>query len=142
MLLKVIKTLRCDGGACFVSHLIARGHCNLNNMFDLRRLRGMGYLRRLRMLNFEHPSWRIIEISSSSSYQLSLFSSKCGPIHLVGECAALGEQSSLSIGALWPEVNSIEGGLMAATRSSLETSSSRHLPDKEVKRETLIDSGA
>jgi hypothetical protein len=60
----------------------------------------------------------------------------------VGKCAALGEQSSLSIGDLWPEVNSIEGGLMAATRSSLETSSSRHLPGKEVKRETLIDSGA
>jgi hypothetical protein len=80
----------------------------------------------------------VIKISSSSSYQLSLFSSKGGPIHHAGEGAALGEPSSSSIGDLWPEINSSEGGLVVATHSSLRASSSRHLPGKEAKNGTLI----
>jgi hypothetical protein len=52
MLPKVIEILRCDDRACFVVRLIVKGHCNLNNMFDLRRLRRIEDLRGLRMLKF------------------------------------------------------------------------------------------
>jgi hypothetical protein len=58
------------------------------------------------LLNAPHGG--IIEISSSS-YGLSLFSSKAGSDHDMGAGAVLVESSSVSIGYLWPEINNIEG---------------------------------
>jgi hypothetical protein len=62
----------------------------------------------IKTLNALHRD--IIEIPSSSSYELSLFSSKAGSARGVGEGVALGGvSSSVSIGNLWPEIDSVEG---------------------------------
>jgi hypothetical protein len=84
----------------------------------------------------------IIEIPSSSSYELSLFSSKVGSVHDAGGGVSPGDSSSFSIGDLWPEINSSKGGIVAMTCSSLGALSSRPLPGEEARRETLIHSGA
>jgi hypothetical protein len=56
------------------------------------------------------PHGDLIEASSSlsSSYNLSLFSSKAGSGHIAGEGAAPKESSSGIISDLWPEIGSVE----------------------------------
>jgi hypothetical protein len=69
----------------------------------------------------------IVEISSSS-YELSFFSSKADSGHIVGADATLEKSSSVSIWDLWLEINSTrgtgegEGASMTATRGHLEAS--------------------
>jgi hypothetical protein len=79
----------------------------------------------------------------SSSYNLSVFSSKDGSYHDGGSVAALRESSSMSIGDLWPEVDSScranrEGTFMTATHRQLEASSSHQLSGigRSKKRKT------
>jgi hypothetical protein len=71
---------------------------------------------------------------SSGSYNLSLFSSNANSDHDRGVGAALRELFSVSIGDLWPEIDSsrganYEGAFTTATRSRLEASTSRPLSD-------------
>jgi hypothetical protein len=50
------------------------------------------------------PRGDLVEISSSS-YGLSLFSSKVGSHHNEGAGATLGGSTSVSIGELWPDID-------------------------------------
>jgi hypothetical protein len=74
------------------------------------------------------PHGEFIEVSSSS-YNLSLFSSKAGSHHEGGVVVVLRESSSVSVGDLWPEIDSLceadcEGAFMAAMCSCPEASTS------------------
>jgi hypothetical protein len=87
-----------------------------------------------------------IEISSSS-YNLSLFSSKSSSNHDGGVGAALRESSSMSIGDLWLEINSsrgadYEGAFMTATCGHLEILMSRPLSGAEGSKKRKIKANA
>lgn len=88
----------------------------------------------------------IIEIPSRRSYELSLFSSKVGSSHGVGGVVARERSSSVSIGDLWPEIDSAEGvgggdATATATRGHLEASSPRCLSygEMKVKAKVVVD---
>jgi hypothetical protein len=80
----------------------------------------------------------IIGIPSSSSYELSLFSSMADIVPDTGGGVAPGELSSSSIGDLWPKINSREGATATTTCSSLEASLSHRLPSEEARKRALI----
>jgi hypothetical protein len=75
------------------------------------------------------PRGDFIEISSSS-YELPIFSSKAGSQHNKGAVAVQRESSSVSVGNLWPEIDSLDeasrdGTSVTATRCHLRNSSFR-----------------
>jgi hypothetical protein len=72
----------------------------------------------------------VIDIFSSSSYELSLFSSKAGSAHSAG-----GGVPSVSIDDHWPEGSIAGGPAAAATHDRLEASSSRRLPNQNKETE-------
>jgi hypothetical protein len=77
------------------------------------------------------PRSDIIEILSSS-YELLFFSLKDGSGHDVAAGAMREESSSVSIGDIWPEINSTggtsyEGASMTVARGHLEVSMSHPL---------------
>jgi hypothetical protein len=76
-------------------------HCNLNDVFDLCSLRSpLGPTRASDVNILNTLCGEVIEVPSSSSYELSLFSSKVSSAHDMGGGVAPRESSSVSIGDL------------------------------------------
>jgi hypothetical protein len=130
-------------------------YVNLNDMTNLCRVCAVLVLRRLQFLSFwiplmvilsrfclvntdpvqasniiilDTPRGDFIEVSSSS-YNLSLFSSKTGSHHDGGAGATPRESLSVSIGDLWPEIDSShradhEVAVTTTAHSQLEASTS------------------
>jgi hypothetical protein len=91
------------------------------------------------------PHGDFIEISSSS-YDLSLFSSMAGSDHDKGVVAALRKSSSVSIGDLWPKIDSscgtdLDGAFTTATSRLLEASTSCLLSGVGGRRKEKVTEG-
>jgi hypothetical protein len=81
----------------------------------------------------------VINVHSSSSYELSLFFSKTNSADSVGGGVALGESSSVCIDDDWPKANTVvksirsEGALVTTDCGHLEALMSHHLPPRANK---------
>jgi hypothetical protein len=90
---------------------------NLNNVFVLRMVHAALVLWALDIIILGTPRGDLIDVSSSS-YNLSIFSSKAGSHNDGGIGATRRESSSVSIGDLWPEVDSLCGAEREETFAS------------------------
>jgi hypothetical protein len=98
----------------------------------------------INILNALHSD--VVKISSSS-YELSIFSSKAGSGRGASGSVIPWESSSVSIGDLWLEINNVkgpggEGAFMTATSDHLEASALRLVSGtgKTARGKTVMDS--
>jgi hypothetical protein len=80
----------------------------LNHVFGLHRVHVALVLRMLRMLLFWAPPYGDLDEFLSSSYGLSLFSSKAVSHLSEGTGAMLDGSLSMSVGELWPGIDQLD----------------------------------